>query len=236
MSLKKRESVVPDIESFPKEDVVDEYEKLAGLYSNLKRELDECKQQLHHEKTQGKVLRSSQNDLQSELESITNAHKKELRDCLKNSGATIEVLREKTRELTKEKSQLESVTEELSKQLVESQKQNDDLRYELTNRKPATRYSDASTKILENELAKLQQVVDETLASEREKTQIIESQRLQIEEFDERLICLKDNLESKKSEIQEKNEAIEALQEKVQEAIEEIATLKASPDDPSKFC
>lgn len=235
MSGNKRESIVSNIEALPKDDAVDLYYTLGDLYSSVKQELDERTQELHQQKSQTKLLLSSQIDLQSELDSLTSTHNEELNEVKRSSNSVIEGLKDKNRELTSDKLQLESAVEELTKHLVESQKLTDDLQFQLSHRKPALRYSDSSNKFLEAEMEELKLTLSEMNGSVRGKSEVIKEQRSQLHELKEKLMCLEDNLESKKSELDEKNDLIEALQEKIQEAIVEIATLKSSPEDASKF-
>lgn len=231
----KRESIVPNVDTLPKDDVVELYGKLAELYLSVKKDVDQFKQELYNQKSQTKMLTLSQNDLQSELDSINASHKQELDDFAKKSNSAIEALKEKNRELETDKIQLESAMEELSKQLVESQKLSDDLQFELEKRKPTPRYSEETTKFLEAEVEILKQTLFQERSSIIEKNETIKEQRSQLEDLKEKLACLEDNFESKKMELDEKNDTIETLQEKVQEAMMEIAMLKASPEDASEL-
>lgn len=235
MSLHKRESIVPNVETLPKDDVVDLYGKLAELYSSTKLELDGCRQELHQQKIQTKTLLSSQNDLQNELDSVSSVHIAELNDYKRKSNALIDDLKGKNRELVTERTQLESAVEELSKKLVDAQKQSDDLQFELSKRKPAPRYSDGSNLLLETQVEELKLIVSEMNGGIRGKSEVIKAQRSQLEELKEKLMCVEDNLSSKRSEVDEKNDAIEVLQEQIQVAMNEIATLRSSPDEASKF-
>lgn len=71
-------------------------------------------------------------------------------------------------------------------------------------------------------------------ANLNEATSLTRSLQNVIEELSEKVQCLEDNLESKKMEIEEKNDAMESVQEKIQELTVELAVLRSAPEDASK--
>lgn len=229
------ETIVNNVCNLSQDDLVDEYEKLATSYRQLKEENERRKQELHQERIQKKTLISTQNDLQHELESINTIHQEELRVFHEKTRSTVEFLKQRNHELQNEKIQFESETEELKKELQDSQADYDELRTKLQNFKPPTRLSDSFNRHLESENESLQNELREMKAKLTKTETESRQKHSQITELNEKILCLEDNLESRKSEIGEKNDAIEVLQETLQDLTVELAMLKSAPEDASEF-
>jgi chromosome segregation ATPase len=211
------------------------YRKLADSYIAMKEENDKIKQDLHNQKLQAKMLTSSQNDLQLELESISNIHRRELERVEKKNLTTIGQLKEKNLELLAERAQLESKVLELSNLTADLKKQCDELENKMQLMKPVTRVSDGSTLRLELENDNLRQLLNEQQAKlDAAEVQNLERNAAYVE-LKEKILCLEDNLETKKSEIDEKNDKIECLHEELNDLTVELAVLKNVPEDQSKF-
>lgn len=101
--------------------------------------------------------------------------------------------------------------------------------------KPAKRVSDTFSQNLERENEHLQLIVNEMQTNLGESTMLNREKQNIIDELRERVQCLEDNLESKKLEVEEKNDAIETVQEKIQELTLELAMLRSAPEDASKY-
>ena len=237
----KRDTIVPEVECLPQEDLVDLYQKLADSYRTKKYENEEFLQQLHYLSQQSKVLVSSQNDLQQELENINTIHNEEIENLERKNVGIVENLREKSNELFNDKVYLESRVDELTSNLDELRKELTDVKLKLVQQKPAARVSDGFSRNLETENEQLQRLLNEATETVQESHSQRSVQASKIEELKEKLLCLEDNLETKKAEIEEKNDAIEGLQEKNNELTVEIAMLKSAPDEggqkvlPSNF-
>jgi chromosome segregation ATPase len=231
----KRDTIVPDVDNLPRDDLLDLYEKLAESYRRLKAENEEIKQEVHHHKQQTRILKRSQIDLQSELDGINEVHKQELEVITKANSSTIEGLKTVKQEIESDKLLLESKLDDLSSKLSEQEKENEELRIKIIKQPTKPRISDSFSlnleveiESLQRELIEIQQKLDTSELKSHEKD-------LEIEELHERMLCLEDNLDSKKTEVEEKNEALEGLQEQLHEMTVEIAMLKSAPDDASKL-
>lgn len=231
----KRDTIVADVDSLPRDDLLDLYEKLAESYRRLKQENEENKQTSHYHKNQTKILQRSQIDLQSELDGINEVHKQELEVVVKGNLCAIESLKKAKQEIECDKIYLESKVDDLSCKLSEQEKENEELRERLIKPIPKPRISDSFTLNLEVEIESLQRELTELQGKLHGTAQQNREKDVELEELRERMLCLEDNLESKKAEVEEKNEAMESLQEQLHEMTVEIAMLKSAPDDASKF-
>lgn len=229
------ESVVINAGNLSQDDLLEAYKNFGHSYRQLKEEFEKCKQDLHQNRLQKNMLLSTQNDLQHELDSVSSTHQEELEALIEKHCSTVEHLKKKNYELQTDKIQLETDIDELAKQLLDSKADCDELKTKVENHKPATRVSDSFSKSLELENENLQLMLKEMAQKLAEREAQSSEQHLKIEELTEKILCLEDNLDSKKSEIEEKNDAMESLQEKVHEMSVELALLKTAPGDASKF-
>lgn len=110
----------------------------------------------------------------------------------------------------------------------------DELRIKVATHKPTKRISDTFSKNLERENEHLQLTINEMQANLSDASSQTRSLQNVIEELSEKVLCLEDNLESKKIEIEEKNDAMESVQEKIQELTVELAMLRSAPEDASE--
>ena len=228
------DSIVNSVENMSQDDLVDLYEKLVKSYRHLKEENEKCKQELHHERLQKKTLISTQNDLQSELDSINYTHQKELQAFTEKSSSTTEHFRKTNQELLADKIQLETDVDELSKQLQDFKIECNELRAKILSHELSPRVSDSFSRNLEIENENLQSMLLELKLKLTETSALNSQNRSRIEELTEKILCLEDNLESKKIDLEEKDDAIETLQEKIHDMTIELALLKTAPDDASK--
>jgi chromosome segregation ATPase len=231
----KRDTIVPDVDKYPRDDLVDLYNKLAESYLRLKQEHDDTKQEVHQMRSQNNILQRSQNDLQNELDGISESHKKDIETLEASSHAAIEVLKHSKSEIENDKLFLETKIEELDKQLKAQNEEIEELRVRLVKTKPAPRISDSFTINLEVEIEGLKENLLEVQEKLRDGIRESREKDLKIDELQERILCLDDNLESKKLDLEEKNEAMESLQEQLNELTVEIAMLKSEPDESSEF-
>jgi DNA repair exonuclease SbcCD ATPase subunit len=231
----KRDTIVPDVDKYPRDDLVDLYNKLADSYLRLKQEQDDTKQELHQIRSQNKILQRSQNDLQNELDGISESHKKDIEALETSSHAAIEALKQAKSEIENDKLFLETKIEELDKQMKVQNEEIEELRVKLVKTKPAPRISDSFTINLEVEIEALKEKLLEVQEKLRDGIRESREKDLKIDELQERILCLDDNLESKKIDLEEKNEAMESLQEQLNELTVEIAMLKSEPDESSEF-
>lgn len=231
----KNDTIVAGVENLSQDDLVDLYHKLAESYRVLKEGNEECKQEFHQQKIQIKILVSSQNHLQNELESINATHDEELQNIIRKNSSVVDHLKITTNELMADKIQLETKVDELNSKLLVIQLEHDKLKTKSLCQRTHTRVSDSFSRNLELENESLQLMLNEVKAKLDEAESESSRKQSRLEEFNEQILCMEDNLESKKSEIEEKNDATEILQEKIHELTVELAMLKTAPDDPSEF-
>lgn len=231
--MSKRDTIVADVDQMPQDDVVDLYGKLADQYRNVKAENEGFQQQIYHSSQQLKILTSSQQYLQQELESIQASHNEEIEGITRKHASVVTELREKNFELESDRNFFENKADELSRRVTELE---NEARAAVTVQKPvAPRMSDAFQANLENENKNLQSSLSDLNNQLRTALAQLTSQTSTIEELKEKMLCLEDNLETKKAEIDEKNDAIEVLQETNNEQALELVVLKTAPDDASEY-
>lgn len=229
----KRDTIVADIADMAQDDVVELYGKLAEQYLKVKAENDGFQQEIYHSSQQMKILTSSQQYLQQELESIQASHNDEVEEINRKHASIVTELRERNIELESDRNFYENKVDELSSRINELETE---AKSAVVVHKPlAPRVSDGFLSNLESENKILQSSLDDLTGQLRTALAQVSGLSSTIEELKEKLLCLEDNLESKKAEIDEKNDAIEVLQETNNEQALELAVLKTAPDDESEY-
>jgi chromosome segregation ATPase len=224
----KRNSVVSDVETFAQDDLVVLYNKLAESYCSVKKDLDDCKQELHHQVLQTKMLTSSQNDLQIELENINSYHKQELEAETKKGTSVIDNLKLRIQDLVSDKNLLEQSVHDLNNLVFELKRQCNELR-ENAVLKPVDQ-SDEFCREHEMENENLRLEIKDLQKKLSDLTMKNSEQCATVESLNEKLVCLEQNLDCRKLEIEEKNEVIDSMQEKVLELSVDLASFKRSTD------
>lgn len=173
--------------------------------------------------------------LQSELETINSQHDIELKEIEDKYKHQIEDLKGKNHDLLSDNTKLETKCNDLEKEvenLVQTLK-------EVTSKPPdppKTRLSEVFRtearyeeilQTIQNEKAELNQLVD-TL-----KQQILAFKESELK-FKERILCLTENLEVKKSDLLEKDELIESLQQQNCELNLELSACKSEPANENR--
>lgn len=166
----KNDTIISEVVSLSHDDLVDAYEKLAESYRDIKKENEESKQQLHHNSLQIKTFLSTQNDLHSELETINETHRQELGSLIKKNSLVIENLKEKLQSYEKEKTQLEDELEVAKRKLDDYQRECEELRAKLIEKKPP-RVSDNFSDNLVRESQQLMVQLEEMKTKLDEATQ-----------------------------------------------------------------
>ena len=166
---------------------------------------------------------------------MSSVHEKELNHINAKNSSTFEDLKTKNQELFRFNLNVECKAEILMKELHL-------LRLELEQSKTVqvpikSRLSEDFSSILQ--LEQENRELKFCLTELREKLELLTKRNTEYEakqaEFKENIFCLEDNLESKKQEIEEKNDLIESFQEKYQELSLELALLKAAPEEGSEY-
>lgn len=215
------------------DDLLDAYEKLSKNYREVRSENDSLQQKLYQEGFQRKTYENSLNDLQSELDSINEVHAANVQQTEKRC----EELKEKNQKVTAENQELENRIDDLSARLEDLNSECSELRVLLSEKSIKPRISDTYSKSLEIENENIRAVnVDLQIKLDDIETKFKES-LAKIEDFNEKFACMQDNIDTKKLDLEEKNESIEHLQDKLHEISTELALLKntsCSDDDKSK--
>ncbi|XP_070492402.1 putative leucine-rich repeat-containing protein DDB_G0290503 [Chironomus tepperi] len=232
MKTNKNNDTIVDISTLAQDDLHDAYEKLAQKYSELKENNDDLNQKLHQEISHNKVLQNTLSDVQNELDSINEVNSKEKIQIERRN----EELKNKNQNLTMEKIALENKIDDLGVIIDQLNKELKEVRGLLAVKAIKPRVSDTYAKSLEIENENLRTTINEMKEHAEQLTIKYAESASRIEEFTERLACVQDNLESKKVELEEKNEALEHLQEKVHEMSTELTLLRnsAGPDDNNR--
>lgn len=231
----KRKTIVADVQALPQDDVVVLYYELAECYRNVKKEFEECKQELHHQTQQNKVLTSSQNDLQLEIDSINSNHKQEMGEAIQKHLSEKGELKLRIQTLLAEKSQNEESLQDVNNEISELKKLCNELKEKVALKSVDQSHGNLRELETENEslrmnLMEIQSKVEELTANNYEKLLLTES-------LNEKVVCLEQNLECRKLELEEKDEAVEALQQRLLEisaSLQSHASLKSSPQDTSE--
>lgn len=206
------------------EDLIDAYEKLANAYRNTKIELDETTQQLHSQKQHRKVCENSLNDLQSELDQVNSIHEESLSQC----DRKIEELKAKNLQLTMEKQSLENKIDETGAMIKDLKLEVENLKELLFEKTIKPRISNTYSKSLEEENEVLRNRNIEFEIQQQALNMKIDEFQSMIKRYEEKIKCMHENIDSKKMELEDKNEVIEHMQEKMHELSTELTTLRNS--------
>ncbi|KAG5674482.1 hypothetical protein PVAND_004450 [Polypedilum vanderplanki] len=215
-------TIIELVQELAHDDLVDAYEKLAQSYRELKINHDILNQKLHQEISQRKVYENSLNDIQSELDSINEVYAEKLSQIERKN----EEYKERNQKLSMENLNLENKVDEMSSMIRALENECSELKVAVLEKKIKPRYSDTYSKSLELENSELRKTNNNLHEQILEFTERNEMQLRRIEELTENVDCIRDNFESKKAELDERNETIEQLQEKMHELSSELALLK----------
>jgi chromosome segregation ATPase len=225
--MTSKNSSTVDISALTHEDLIDAHEKLACSHRELKTQNEILLQQLHNEKLQKKVFKSSLEDLQGELDSINKIHLQKLIQLEKKSDE----LKEKNQNLIMEKGLLENKVDDLECTINKLHDDCASLKALLVEKSFKPRISDSFAKSLEIENENLRSTINELKEQLDNVTQKYSENDAKIEDFIDKINCLEDNLESKKLELEERNDTVEHLQEKLHEISSELMLLKNTAID-----
>lgn len=174
--------------------------------------------------------------LQSELESVNSVQSKEQEQATSKLHHQIEELKHKEHELLADNTQLENKCDVLTAQLEKVEHELKEAEKSKTVKPVKPRLSDIFVKELE--LERTIQELDEKNKEQEKMLKVLSSQNsenlAQIEELKDKLLCSGENLESKKSELTEKDELIESLHEQLNELNMELAMLKSAPETANR--
>lgn len=229
-------TILKDVSGLETDDLAAEYEKLAKCHQILKNDYENLFQTIHELKRNNKSLKLAQDDVQNELETISSIHAKEFDEQMIKMNATVEELKEKNHKLSKEREFFETKVEELTPQVHEMKLEISELKSKLIEVKPRPRISSGThSSAVEIENENLQAMVNILQEKIETTTYQITSHETKIDEQKEIIMCLTDCLESKKTELAEKLESIDSLQNRIIELNMEIAICNNTPEDASKY-
>lgn len=110
-------SIVSDPSSLTREYLVEAYQKLSNLYTNMKKTCDEDLQIIHDLKRSLKTAESGEAFLSSELESITSVHVKEIESLNAKHLETIEEMKNNDKNYREISVTLENQAEEMRNEI-----------------------------------------------------------------------------------------------------------------------
>lgn len=87
--------ILSDLNQLGKDDIIDEYDKLADAYRQLKLSEDAHLQQIHEIRRSLQTATNAETYLASELDSITSVHNKEMEQLRLKHGTEIDAVRKK---------------------------------------------------------------------------------------------------------------------------------------------
>lgn len=213
---------IVDTTQLTHDDLLEAYEKLSSFYRTVKNELDLTSQKLHSEISQRKVLENLVNDFQSELDQA-NSNQEE---NLKQSEKKLEELKEKNLQLAMEKHSLERKIDDFGGTIKDLRHEVEELKGLLSEKTFKPRISDSYSKCLESENEEMRAKNHQNEIQLQELMEKYCECQSMIEDYQEKIKCMDENIESKKIELEDKNEVIEHLQEKMHELSTELATLR----------
>lgn len=226
-----------DISSISIEDLQEEYSKLKSKYNQLIVLSDQDRQRIHELKRSLDTATAAEAYLSQELEQLTSTQTSQDDALLNKKQNEID-------ELKKRQSALLTENEELHEDLATYRSENEKLKQEIRELKTASLPVEISYQIpkdlielkdkLEAENLELLAKLDETHECVVKYTLALAEKDKHIEIFKDQVICLEENLQSKREEVDEKSQLLESAQEQVVEMNAKIALLTSCPDNAER--
>ncbi|XP_059221975.1 protein Spindly [Stomoxys calcitrans] len=225
----------PDILNYTRDELVEEFCKLFDRYQDLREASEADTQKIHELKRSLEVSVAAQTYLSQELEQYTNAENNEQENELQKALNELTELKKRYGKLEASYNALQqdhnTLLEEnanLTHNLEEISRRRDVEPLDVTNK---TSEEDLQRiQMLENENMDLLQKMEEFQEEIVRYTLAIAECEKNIEILKDQIICLEENLQSKKSDLEEKVQILESTQEQLAEANAQIAMLSSAPE------
>ncbi|XP_075153588.1 spindle apparatus coiled-coil protein 1 spindly [Haematobia irritans] len=226
----------PDIMNFTRDELMDEFCKLFDRYQDLRESNEADTQKIHELKRNLETAIAAQSYLSQELEQYTNVENN------KDDNELQKALTELT-ELKKRYGKLEESYNSLQQDHNALLEENANLAQNLeeVSRRKENISLDVSSKTSEEDMQRIQMLESEN-TDLLEKMEDFQEQMIRytltiaeceknIEILKDQIVCLEENLQSKKVDLEEKVQILESTQEQLAEANAQIAMLSAAPDN-----
>ncbi|XP_065355908.1 protein Spindly [Calliphora vicina] len=226
----------PDIINFSRDELLEEYCKLFDRFQELRESNEVDTQKIHELRRSLETATAAQAYLSQELEQYTNSDSNDLENDLHKTQADLVEMKKKYGKLevsfTALQQDYNTLLEEntkIAQNLEESLK-----RREQQPKEVDTQISDEylqRIQMLENEnMDLLQKIEDFEERSVRYTLTIAECEK-NMEILRDQIMCLEENLQSKRIDLEEKLQILESTQEQLAEANSKIAMLSAAPEN-----
>lgn len=213
------------------DDLLDEYDKLSQLYSSLRKQSEKSSQEIFELRRGAELSEKREKYLNQELESLSEIQNKELHEEKQKHSYEADELRHRLNaaksSFVELEMELDKVKEELAgaRALLESKP----AECKCKEKARETTADDAQTDLLEKmeqEQQTLLEELDELKRKLHEALQANSRYEIELENVKECLLCTKGNLNNKNDELEEKNQIIDTLQEKMIGLSAELEELK----------
>ncbi|XP_055837772.1 protein Spindly [Episyrphus balteatus] len=226
-----------DISSITIEDLQEEYQKLKEKCSQLIALSDQDRQRIHELKRSLDTATAAEAYLSQELEQLSSVQTSQ-------DDAALQKKQNEIDELKKRQAVLLTENEELHENVAALRADNERLKQEVRELNAASSPVEISYQIpkeyvdlrdkLETENLELLAKLDETHESVVKFTMALAEKEKHIEIFKDQVLCLEENLQSKREEVDEKTHLLESAQEQVVEMNAKIALLTSCPDNAER--
>ncbi|XP_055919820.1 protein Spindly [Eupeodes corollae] len=223
-----------DISSISFEDLQEEYQKLKEKWSQMVSQSEQDRQRIHELKRNLDTATAAEAYLSQELEQLSSVQTSQ-------DDALLHKQQNEIDELKKRQAILLAENEELHEDVASLTAENERLKQEVKELNAASCPVEVSYQIpkeyvelrdkLEAENLELLAKLDETHESVVKFTLALAEKEKHIEIFKDQVLCLEENLQSKREEVDEKSHLLESAQEQVVEMNAKIALLTSCPNN-----
>lgn len=226
-----------DISSISYEDLQEEYAKLKERYAQLVLVNEQDTQRIHELRRNLDTATAAELYLSQELEQLS---------CVRSTedDALVQKKQNDIDELKKRQSALLAENEDLHQDIADLRAENQRLNEKIKELSQASQTTEVSYRIpkehielrerLEEENLVLLAKLDETHGTIVKFTMSLAEKEKHIEILKDQVLCLEENLQSKREEVEEKSQLLESAQEQVVEMNSKIAMLTSCPDNDDR--
>lgn len=221
------------------EDLIEEYEKISQVYCELKENNEKSEQENFQLARNLELSKKREIYLCQELESLTESHERESTDIKHKYSLETNDLRTRLTNVIETNEELENVIDRLKKEMVS-------LELVTKAKEPCECGTVTDESVLSNSrfqyLEKLEsdrltmlQDMDDLKHKLMESIQCLARNENELENIRDCFECSQENLRSRNQELDEKNQIIDSLHEKMVELTAELAEYKSGNNEPSTF-
>lgn len=223
------------------DDLLDEYDKLSQLYSSLKKQSEKSSQEIFELRRGAELSEKREKYLNQELESLSEIQNKELDEEKQRHSYEADELRQRLNAAKSSFGELENELDKVKEELAGARALLESRSTECACKEKAreSTAADAQTDLLEKMEQEQQTLLDELEELKRKLHEALQANsryEIELENVKECLLCTKGNLNSKNEELEEKNQIIDTLQEKMIGLSAELEELKNGSGNKSQWC